>query len=95
MSQAARTIDIDDVPELVSLVEEVCLSREARVLRRHEEDVARIVPIRRTRLRKPKSAADHEAFLASLGGWADVDVDAFLAANRESRDRSTRPAVEL
>jgi hypothetical protein len=45
--------------------------------------------------RRAKSEADYEAFVASLGGWKDVDVDTFLKDNEESRTISTRPSVAL
>ncbi|HEV2125879.1 MAG TPA: hypothetical protein VGW38_24240 [Chloroflexota bacterium] len=38
---------------------------------------------------------DDRAFLASAGGWEDVDTDRFLADNAASRRASTRPPVEL
>lgn len=96
MAAEAEPAEIGDSPDLVSLAEEVRASNEPRVLRRNGEEIARIVPLRR-RLRPDRkhTDADYEAFLASAGGWADIDVDAFLAANRESRDRSTSIAVEL
>ncbi len=47
-------------------------------------------------IRRTKTAADHEAFLSSAGGWTDlVDTAQFLADNTESRRLSTRPPVEL
>ncbi len=97
MAVEAKAIDIGSLPELVDLAEEVRATNEPRLLRRGTEDIAKIVPLPRARRRKrgTKSAADYEAFLSSAGSWADVDVDAFLKANRESRDRSSRPAVEL
>lgn len=45
--------------------------------------------------RRAKTKDDDEAFLSSLGGWKDVDVDSFLKDNYESRRISTRPPVEL
>lgn len=44
--------------------------------------------------RRHKTRADYEAFLASAGSWADVDIDAFLRDIYDSR-RSSRPPVEL
>jgi hypothetical protein len=98
MAAEAKPIDISSVPELLVLAEEVSASRTPRVLRRGAEDLAMLVPMRpgRTgRARTTKTQADLDAFLSSAGGWADVDTDAFLKANQESRDRSSRPAVEL
>lgn len=97
MALEAKPIDIGGLPELVTLAEEVRATNEPRVLRRGGEDIAKIVPLRARvrRWRAPKIAADYDVFLSSAGGWADVDVDAFLKANRESRDRSTRPVAGL
>ena len=98
MALEAKPIDIGGLPELVTLAEEVRATNEPRVLRRGGEDIAKIVPLRaraRRGRRASKTAADYDAFLSSAGGWADVDVDAFLEANRESRDRSIRPVVDL
>jgi hypothetical protein len=98
MAVEAKPIDIGGLPELVTLAEEVRATNEPRVLRCGSEDIAKIVPLRAgpgRRRRAAKTTADYDAFISSAGGWADVDVDAFLKANRESRDRSSRPAVEL
>ncbi|HEY5476638.1 MAG TPA: hypothetical protein VIK11_07960 [Tepidiformaceae bacterium] len=98
MAFEAKPIDIGGLPELVSLAEEVRASNEPRVLRRGGEDIAKIVPLRARvsrRRRAPKTADDYDAFLSSAGGWANVDINAFLKANCESRDLSTRPVVEL
>ena len=46
--------------------------------------------------RRKRSAADQEAFLASLGGWKDlVDTDQLIANIYESRQISSRPPIEL
>jgi hypothetical protein len=44
---------------------------------------------------KGRTAADHEAFLSSFGGWGDVDVDTFLNNIYESRRMLPRPPVEV
>jgi len=98
MPGEARPVDIGGFPELIHLAEEVRDSNEPRVLRCGNEDIAKLVPLRAGapgRRPRPKTAADYDAFLSSAGSWADVDVDAFLKANQESRDRSSKPAVEL
>ena len=43
--------------------------------------------------KRTKTDEDYEAFLASAGGWADVDVDTFLKDNDGSRT-SSRPPVD-
>jgi len=98
MAGDARPVDIGSFPELIHLAEEVRDTNRPRVLRCGDEDIAKLVPLGAAtsgRRRRPKTAADYNAFLSSAGAWADVDIEAFLRANRESRDRSTRPAVEL
>ncbi len=98
MAGDARPVDIGSFPELVHLAEEVRDTNKPRVLRCGNDDIAKLVPLHARapgRRRRPKTTADHDAFLSSASAWADVDVDAFLRANRQSRDRSTRPAVEL
>lgn len=44
---------------------------------------------------RAKTEEDYAAFLASVGGWTDMDVDAFLKENDASRKLNTRPAVGL
>ncbi|RIK54922.1 MAG: hypothetical protein DCC57_06075 [Chloroflexi bacterium] len=41
-----------------------------------------------------EAAEDDAAFLSAAGGWADVDIDAFLQDIYAGR-RSSRPPVEL
>jgi len=97
MANRVRVVDIRQLPEVAMLADEVCESNEPVVLRRGDAEVAQIVPIRGhvRNLASEKTADDYEAFLSSGGAWADIDVDGFLAANRESREGSSRPAVDL
>jgi hypothetical protein len=44
---------------------------------------------------RPKTEADKQAFLSSLGAWNDVNAEQFLKDNYESRALSIRPSVEL
>ncbi|MBI2764859.1 MAG: DUF433 domain-containing protein [Chloroflexi bacterium] len=46
-------------------------------------------------LGRKHTTADLEAFLASAGGWAEVDTDRFLKDIYESRDRLPGPPVTL
>ena len=99
MTRELTSIDISHVPDLLRIVEEVADSGKPRLLRRDNEDVAILMPIKsatlpRLRPRK-KTEADYEAFLSSAGTWSDVDVDEFLRENYESRKRSVRPPVDL
>lgn len=47
------------------------------------------------RKRRAHTEADHRAFLASAGGWKDVDTDKLLDDIYESRRKSSRPPVDL
>ena len=98
MAKEVKPMDISTEPVLLRLAEEVLTSGEPRVLRRRDEDLVMVTPVRPTRLRRSKrtsSKADYEAFLSSAGSWSDVDTDKLVADIYESRRRSTRPPVEL
>ncbi len=65
MACELKPIDISNIPELVRLAEEVRQSDQARLLRRDQEDIAVLMPVRRAAKRSPKRAktrADYEAF---------------------------------
>ena len=78
--------------------DEVAATGRPRSLRRGGREVAVLRPARsarRLRRREP-SPADVEAFRMSAGSWKDnVDVEQFLKNIYESRDRPSRPPVEL
>jgi hypothetical protein len=99
MARALISFDISKTPDLLRLVEEVAESGKPRILRRADEDVAVLLPVKKETSRptpfRKKTKADYEAFLASAGGWADVDIDTFLKENAKSRRLSTRPPAKL
>lgn len=98
MARERNAIDIDSVPELVRLAEEVRATGEPRLLRRDGQDLAMIAPIERKgkqRSRREKTEADYEAFRSAAGSWKDVDTDKLLEDIYESRRLSSRPPVEL
>jgi hypothetical protein len=99
MAKELTSVDISNAPDLLHLVEEVRRTGQPRLLRRDSEDLAVLSPvttIRKRRRKRETTAADREAFLSSAGGWTgNVDVDAFLKENYESRDHSSRPPIEL
>jgi len=71
-----------------------------RVLRRDGGNLAMIVPLplkrSRRRIKRELTEQDIADFRAAAGGWADLDVDRFLADVYTSRDlASTRPPVDL
>jgi hypothetical protein len=93
-----KYIDISNVPELLSIVEEVRNSQEPRVLRRDSEDVAVLMPVPSTpqhRAKRIKSKADYEAFRSAAGGWKDEDTDTLIKNIYEDRRMSNRPLAEL
>ncbi len=94
---AARieTLDIDGMPELSRLADEVAATGRPRSLRRGGREIAVLQPIRSARRRREPSEKDIEAFRASAGSWKDVDTDRFLADIYASRDTPPRPPVDL
>ncbi len=99
MARSLTPIDISNTPDLLRLVEEVAESGKPRLLRRADEDVAVLLPVKNVasgrHIPRKKSKADYEAFLASAGGWADVDIDTFLEENAKSRRIAPRPPAKL
>ena len=98
MAQEREILDITHNPDLLRVAEEVRRSKTLRVLRAHDEDIALVMPVAdrpKRRSRRATSEADYQAFLASAGSWADVDVDEFKRYIRERRDAGDRPPVEL
>ena len=99
MAKELRRTDISNIPELLSIAEEVRRTNEPRVLKRDSEDVAILTPIKKTtdkrRRTRSKTKADYDAFRSAAGSWADVDTDKFIEDIYESRRRSSRPPVQL
>lgn len=98
MASEYISIDISNVPDLLKLAEDVRQTRRPRVLRRADEDIAVLMPVQTAPKKASKhgpTAEDIAAFEAAAGGWAEVDVDRFLADNARSRQLSSRPPVEL
>jgi len=98
MRREVKYIDISNVPELLSIVEEVRTTKEPHILRRDSEDVAVLMPVTSTlrrRAKRAKTKADYEAFRSAAGGWKDVDTDTLIANIYEDRRQSNRPLAEL
>ena len=95
MRNARKYVDISKWPEVARLVEQVRESKVPHVLRRDDEDVAILVPVKAPRGVRRVSKSDYEAFLSSAGGWKDVDTDKLLEDIYEHRRLSVRPPVDL
>src|SRR3712207_6545778 len=99
MARALHPFDISKTPDLLRLVEEVAESGKPRLLRRADEDVAVLLPVKKTTSRqrtgRKKTKEDYEAFLGSAGSWSDVDTDKLLEEIYESRRIADRPPVDL
>jgi hypothetical protein len=92
-------VDIDTMPDLVRLADEVRATDTPRLLRREGKDVALLVPApkrrRRNRSEWKPSKEDLEAFYSSAGGWADMDTDKLVENIYADRRISDRPPVDL
>jgi hypothetical protein len=96
MSREPVPIDITKTPDLLRIAEDDQATGTPRVLRRDDEDLAVIVPIRPRRpVSRARTQADREAFWAAAGSWHDlIDADEFKQQIAESRG-SSRPPVDL
>jgi len=97
MTEALRRIPFEEFSDnLARIFERVIGEGEEVVVETEAGELVALKPLARAkRRRRTKTKADYAAFLASFGGWKDVDVDAFLKDNEENRRISTRPPVEL
>lgn len=101
MASEYAPIDIStgNAPDLAALADEVHRTNRPRVLRRADEEIAVIVPVKKRAVRSPfrkKSQADVEAFLSSAGGWKDVvDTDKLKADIAASRRLPVKPRPDL
>jgi hypothetical protein len=90
-----QSLDVSDRPELLRLAEEVRDSGTPRLLRRGDESLARIVPLKPAGHAR-KATIARKAFLQSAGSWKGlIDPDRCIADIYESRQISSRPPVEL
>jgi hypothetical protein len=81
---------------LARFIERVVHEHETLLIESTGGELVQLKPVTSAKpRRRARTEADHEAFLASLGGWPEVDVDAFFKDNEESRRMSIRPAVDL
>ncbi len=96
MTKETHPIPFDEFARnLETLFERVIRENETVVVETADGERAVLKPAATTRRLREKTEADLAAFLSSAGGWQDVDVDAFLKDNYESRRTRSRPPVEL
>lgn len=98
MATVTDAIDISENPALLRLVDGLRASHGSVVLRRGGEDVALITPLESSQgypWRQP-TEDDYAAFRTAAGSWrGHLDAERFIRDNHESRQISTRPAVDL
>lgn len=99
MAKEIKHIDVSRWPELLGIIEEVHSTRKPRLLKRDDEVLAILMPVKppsKQSTKRPKTKADYEAFLSSAGSWKGiVDTDKLITDIYESRRASSRPPVEL
>jgi len=97
MAETFNRISFDEFStNLTRIFDRVTSAGEEIVVETGAGKLVAIKPISRTKLRRrTKNKADYEAFLASAGGWRNVDVNLFLKENEKSRRLHTRPPVDL
>lgn len=97
MTTDAKVVDIDDAPDVARLAQQVRDTNEARVPRLNGEVLAEVRPVKPPKGRRAwkPTEADLQALRSSAGGWADMDIDRFLADIYASRDMSIGRKVEL
>ncbi|MGH2561452.1 MAG: hypothetical protein ACRDJH_20500 [Thermomicrobiales bacterium] len=99
MASLPRVIDVEDAPDLLRLVEDVRETHEALVIRQGGQDVAVLTPAK-TELKRRSgrviTAEEIEAARSAAGSWEGlIDADQFIEEVYASRDRWTRPPVDL
>src|SRR5581483_5865934 len=98
MAEQPKTLDVSDVPDVLSLAEEVHRAGEPTILQCAGVDLAVIIPLPqpgKRQQRRALSKADYEAFRSAAGGWHDIDTDKLIENIYESRRLSIRPPIDL
>jgi hypothetical protein len=87
MTEVLDRVSFEEFSEnLVRFFERVVHEHETLLIESPAGELVELKPVTAAKgRRRAKTEADYEAFLGSLGGWKDVDVDAFLKDNEESR----------
>ncbi len=78
------------------VLDRVVRERKPILVEKRGKVLVLLTPIR-ARLPKQlkKKSADRKAFLAAAGSWQDLDTDNLIADIYASRERSSRPPVQL
>ena len=96
MASEQKAIDITDNPAVIRLVDEVQAGEEPRVLRRGDDEVAIIVPLRTIPATESRTTAEQDAiFFSSFGAWRGLVDAETLTRDIYAARGSNRPAVEL
>ncbi len=94
MQRPTTPIDINTMPDLAHLVDEVTATKTPRALQRDNKIVAVLTPVETARNHQNKEAI--EETLALAGAWKDVDFDDMLEQLTTIRHASKpTPALEL
>ncbi len=95
MAEAVKRIPYDEfASHLADFFERVTRDNETILVEREDGEAVVLKPVETGEPGKRKrTKEEHEAFLASAGGWSDVD--AFLEKIYESRNMPPRPLIEL
>jgi hypothetical protein len=99
MAKAMKHIPLDELAhDLVGILDRVAREREGIIVERDGAAIAVVKPVATAtprRRHRGRGKTGYDALLAAAGSWKDVDIDRFLADNAESRQRSSRPPIEL
>ncbi len=99
MSKNVTPIDISHFPDLIRLAEEVKTTRKPRILKKNSEDIAVLMPIKKSgeaKKKRGKTKADYEAFKSAAGSLKGfLDAEKLTRDVYESRKLITRPQVKL
>jgi antitoxin (DNA-binding transcriptional repressor) of toxin-antitoxin stability system len=92
-----QVVDVDsaDAPDLLSLAEQVRSTGQRLVLRRHNEPIAAVVPVRRRSPCFRPSPADIAASKAAAGGWKGLVDSRKLKRDVYAARGTDRPPVDL
>jgi hypothetical protein len=90
-------VDVDSIPGLAALAEEVRRTGTPRLLRRDGEDVALLMPPARPkrRRRKPTPEEALRALEASFGAWKGLVDGEQLKRDLKASRGNRRPPVQL